>query len=80
MSLINDTAWMQDALCAQVDTDVFFPEQGESSRPAKAICARCEVRDQCLQLALDNGERHGVWGGIAERPRRDMSRDLRRAA
>ena len=43
------------ALCAQVDPDLFFPDKGESPRPAKRVCASCEVRAECLQDALDRG-------------------------
>ena len=65
---------MSGALCPQVDTDIFFPEKGESGREAKAVCARCEVRAECLAYALAHGERHGVWGGKGERARQRMRR------
>ncbi len=68
-------AWMSGALCPQVDTEIFFPEKGDSGREAKAVCARCEVCAQCLAYALDHGERHGVWGGKGDRARERMRRD-----
>lgn len=64
--------WREDALCAQVDTELFFPEKGGSTKGAKATCARCAVTAQCLQFALDNGERYGIWGGKSERERRRL--------
>lgn len=64
--------WTQDALCAQVDTDLFYPEQGGSTREAKAICARCPVAARCLAYALEHNERYGIWGGVVERDRRKM--------
>lgn len=68
--LVSIPDWYEDALCAQVDTDAFFPEKGGSTRAAKAVCMRCEVREQCLQYALDNDEREGIWGGKSDRERR----------
>ena len=66
--------WRDLALCAEVDPELFFPDKGESSRPAKRMCAGCEVRAECLQDALDHGERFGVWGGLSERERRELAR------
>lgn len=66
--------WMADGACAEVGGDVHFPEPGEPTKPAKTVCARCGVREICLQYALDNGERHGVWGGLSERERRRLQR------
>ena len=37
---------------------------------AKAICARCRVRPECLRFALATREAHGVWGGTSEEERR----------
>lgn len=65
-----DTEWVLDALCAQVDTELFFPNKGESVKGAKATCSRCPVTAECLRYALDRHERFGVWGGKSERERR----------
>lgn len=67
-------AWHADALCAQVDGDLFFPDKGESTREAKAICRQCPVRAECLLWALDNAEPYGIWGGLSERDRRRLRR------
>lgn len=67
--------WQVDALCAQTDPEAFFPEKGGSTREAKRICDTCEVRSQCLEYALDNDERFGIWGGLSERERRKLRRD-----
>ncbi|MDE0803430.1 MAG: WhiB family transcriptional regulator [Acidimicrobiales bacterium] len=66
--------------CRGVDPDVFFPDRGESLAPAQAICAECIVSDECLEYALANGERFGVWGGTSERERRRIRRARRIAA
>lgn len=67
-----DLSWQSDALCAEVDTEIFFPEKGGSVREAKSICAECLVRAECLDYALVTCQRFGVWGGVAERPRRRL--------
>jgi WhiB family redox-sensing transcriptional regulator len=64
--------WADHAACKGVDPDLFFPERGEDARHAKAICARCPVRTFCLEEALVNVEKHGVWGGLSERERRKI--------
>lgn len=68
----NALAWQSDSLCAQTDPEAFFPEKGGSTRDAKKICAACEVRAQCLEYALENDERFGIWGGLSERERRKL--------
>jgi WhiB family redox-sensing transcriptional regulator len=67
-------AWKDDAVCAQVDPEIFYPEKGGSTREAKRVCSGCEVRDKCLQYALDNDERFGIWGGLADRERRRLKK------
>lgn len=59
--------WQDDALCAQVGTEMFFPEKDGSTKDAKQICAQCPVREQCLAYAIENNERFGIWGGVSER-------------
>lgn len=68
-------AWQADALCAQTDPEAFFPEKGGSTREAKRICEGCEVRSECLDFALANDERFGIWGGLSERERRRLRRE-----
>ena len=66
--------WQERALCAQTDPEAFFPEKGGSTREAKKICTGCEVRAECLEYALSNDERFGIWGGLSERERRRLRR------
>jgi WhiB family transcriptional regulator, redox-sensing transcriptional regulator len=65
-------SWQERALCAETDPEAFFPEKGGSPREAKRICTGCEVRAECLEYALANDERFGIWGGLSERERRRM--------
>ncbi|AYY11598.1 WhiB family transcriptional regulator [Actinobacteria bacterium YIM 96077] len=67
--------WTERALCAQVDPELWFVEKGESNRPAKSICQQCEVVPECLEYALENDERYGVWGGTTERERRKLRKE-----
>lgn len=66
--------WMDDAACAQVGSEMFFPEKGGSTREAKRICGGCDVRAECLEYALKNDERYGIWGGVSDRDRRKLKR------
>ncbi|CAL9651753.1 WhiB family transcriptional regulator [Streptomyces sp. enrichment culture] len=72
-----DLAWQEEALCAQTGGDFFFPEPGSSVRDAKRICALCPIRSACLDFALSNDERFGVWGGLSERERLALRRTSR---
>ena len=67
-------SWQEQALCAETDPEAFFPEKGGSTREAKKICTGCEVKAQCLEYALANDERFGIWGGLSERERRRVRR------
>ncbi|MCF8571441.1 WhiB family transcriptional regulator [Gordonia sp. HY002] len=68
--------WQDRALCAQTDPEAFFPEKGGSTREAKRICQGCEVKADCLEYALHNDERFGIWGGMSERERRRLKRGI----
>ena len=76
----HEPTWRDDALCAQTDPDMFYPEKGGSTREAKKTCLACPVRarhlggsGECLDYALEHQERFGIWGGVSERERRRMS-------
>ena len=71
---IEDTSWQNLANCLGVDPDLFFPERGASTREAKEVCRGCVAREDCLEYALRNGEKFGIWGGMSERERRRIRR------
>lgn len=75
--IANVPSWTEDALCAQTDPEIFFPERGGSTRKAKKVCFECVARADCLEWALNNDERHGVLGGKSERERRKIKRSTR---
>ena len=68
----GELGWQSEALCAQTDPEAFFPEKGGSTRDAKRVCGACNVRSECLEYALTNDERFGIWGGLSERERRRL--------
>lgn len=72
--VIRDRIWPSlretQAECRDLDPDIFFPERGTSVKEAKAVCAECSIRLNCLEHALDHGEKFGIWGGTSERQRR----------
>lgn len=65
---------MLGAPCSTTDLEAFFPEKGGTARDAKRVCAGCDIRERCLQYAMDRDERFGVWGGFSERERRRLKR------
>lgn len=69
--------WRALGACRGIDPAIFFPERGESCVEAKAVCAGCPVRGECLDFALDVGEHFGIWGGTSERERQRMRRGRR---
>lgn len=68
------------SLCAQTDSEVFFPEKGGTNRQAKLVCAQCIHKVECGEDAIERKERFGVWGGIGERERRRIIRERNPAA
>ena len=72
----HQKGWADLAVCKETDPEIFHPNKGEPSKPAKRICAACPVASQCLEYALAHQERHGVWGGFTERECRRMFRGV----
>lgn len=89
MSLIDVHCpdWMDDARCAEVGAELFFPEKGMASAGARRICRACPVSLKCLEWAHEieaaEGSMPGIYGGLsaAERARlRRKPRQKRTAA
>ena len=75
--------WWRSAACREADPELFFPVAAhgpakEEIALAKAVCATCGVRRQCLQYALATHQLHGVWGGTTEEERKLLRRQRER--
>lgn len=69
-------AWVRDAVCAQTDPELFFPDKGQPGDEAKAICRSCPVLAQCRLYALNSPiALDGIWGGMSAKERRDRRRE-----
>ena len=74
--------WRDEAACRGLDTEVFFPpsEDEADAAAAKAVCAVCPVREECLEWAVATNQPDGVWGGLTATERRRLRRRRREAA
>lgn len=74
----HDESWQSAAACRGPSASAFFPpaagerkeDKARREATAKAICAACPVRIECLEYALEIREPHGIWGGLNESERR----------
>lgn len=75
-NLLNrDFEWTDAAACKGMPTSMFFPLKGgpnKTVRAAKAICNNCAVKTDCLNFALDNSMKCGIWGGTTTKERRHL--------
>lgn len=80
---VYDT-WQLRAACRGPESRLFFPpthverrdEREDRERRAKTICASCPVRRDCLDFALSIREPHGIWGGLNEAERRQLTQEV----
>ncbi len=82
MAAADADGWRSRGACVSADPDLFFPisPAGASQRQvaqAKAVCARCAVRAECLSFAVETRQAHGVWGGLDEEELARRRRSLR---
>jgi len=78
---LTDRSWELHAACRGTRSVLFVPPIGYESKEqehdrvaaAKQICAECPVRRECLEYALRVDEPYGVWGGLSEKERRQLS-------
>ncbi len=76
-AMLARPSWHQRAACRGQGTDAHFPVRGSSTTAARAVCAGCVVRSDCLATALADPDLKGIWGGTSERERRIMRRDAK---
>jgi len=75
----GEADWRELSACRQEDPELFFPVVPAGPglaqiEQAKAVCARCKVRAECLRFAMETVQDHGVWGGTSEEERRSLRR------
>lgn len=76
-NFVFDEPWKVDAECLDADPDIFFPIAGSNAMDARAVCAKCKVREECLNYAMVNRLDEGIWGGTSA-VQREMLRGSRR--
>lgn len=74
--LLTPPEWHRHAAC-KGKTDLFFSDDHgrtaqKTNKDAKKICATCPVRVECAKSAVDNHERHGIWGGLTRDDRKEL--------
>lgn len=71
---VIDRSPLDRGTCRTLDPDAMYPNDKDTAGKAraKAICAACPVKSQCLEIALRSRERWGVWGGLDEDERRRL--------
>jgi WhiB family transcriptional regulator, redox-sensing transcriptional regulator len=77
--------WRAEGACLSADPDLFFPisatgSSGSQIAQAKAVCAACTVRQECMGFALDHSDVQGIWGGTTDDERRKLRRARTRSA
>jgi WhiB family transcriptional regulator, redox-sensing transcriptional regulator len=70
---VNSENWMSYADCAQTDPDLFNDFQNTSKiKLAKKVCETCIAKLYCLDYAIVNDEREGIWGGLTYPERKKL--------
>lgn len=77
---VDETKWFDLGACRGLEAAIFYPDDEDSAMSAKSVCESCDVQSSCLEYALANREKAGVWGGASERDRRRIVRQRRKSA
>lgn len=80
--ITTDPNWADRGACVGMDPDEFYPQRHDTAaiNAAKRVCRACEVREVCLEYAIANNERAGIWGGLGDRARKRIRIDRNAAA
>lgn len=76
----QELEWRMLGACRGLDASIFYPDNDDDAETAAQVCRECSVRVACLEYALNEREKAGVWGGATERERRRILRQRRRTA
>jgi WhiB family redox-sensing transcriptional regulator len=74
--ITEERPWAVFAACRDRDPDAFFPTTPEQEREAIRVCHGCAVREECLAFAMEARVRFGIWGGLTEKQRRSLGRQI----
>ena len=77
--MASNQEWQDLAACREIAVELFFPPAEQESEVAKAVCSDCMVRQPCLEFALAEGERFGIWGGLTSQERRSLAAKRRKS-
>ena len=78
--ITEERPWLVFSACRDAEPELFFPSTREQADTALSICASCPVQPECLEYAMEAGERFGIWGGLTEKGRKKLAGRLRRTA
>jgi len=79
-SLAEQWAWQRRARCRTAPQSLFFPGPGDDLAPARAICAKCPVQEECADYAIGVTDLKGIWAGLSEDDREEIRAAEREAA
>lgn len=74
--ITDERPWAAFAVCRDRDSDAFFPLTPQGEREAIRVCQGCPVQMDCLEFALEAKVRFGIWGGMTEKQRRTLERQI----
>lgn len=67
---MRESKWRDSALCAEISSEYFFADDSHNVKTAKSICAKCPVKIECREYAMNNLDlKYGVFGGLTARDR-----------
>ena len=71
----SPVSWVSNPAEVAATLDAFYEEDDEEVIAfARGICAGCDVRQQCLDVAMSRNEKFGIWGGLTPDERKVLRR------
>ncbi len=65
--------YLPQAVCVEIDPEMWFPDANTNTKVAKKICAECPEKNPCLAYALTYNVT-GIWGGTSLGQREELRR------
>lgn len=73
--IFREPGWQRKGQCNGLDPNIFVPKKKGSKDTThydKTYCNACIVREECLDFALANRAKKGLWGGTTPKQREKM--------